>query len=147
MKINAFTLLVPFITVVTQSPFCHTTTGAAVSPLQVLARYLKEEAKTGNAGDSYMQFAKALLFPGNMISQALVSAPIVSSGPALDTNDIYSRGLDLSTSKTSSYKALKSPELLLAGSWCLLFGSIGKSDTQHFPLHPPHERVTGPNDS
>ena len=42
----------------------------------------------------------------------------------LDVDDIFARGLEIATAGTGTMSSLKHAELLLAGSWCFLMGSL-----------------------
>ena len=118
-----FTLLLPLLFILTQSPLAFAPSGGAISPLQVIATTLREN-QDQPLGDSAKTALRAVLFPGNLLRAALSSAPVVADGPPLDTADLWERSLELATARTSAYKSFDHQELLAAGSWCVVFGCV-----------------------
>eukprot|EP00962_Isochrysis_galbana_P036849 scaffold12812_cov138-Isochrysis_galbana.AAC.1 len=119
-------MLVPVVFFLTQSPLAYSSTGGAISPLQVIVSYLKEEMKGQPQSHGLMKVTRAAVFPGNLIRAALVSAPFntTSGAPKIDVADLWERGIDLATQRTASYKAAQHHELLLTGSFCCIIGAL-----------------------
>jgi hypothetical protein len=119
-------MLVPFVFFLTQSPLAYSNTGGAISPVQVIASYLKEELKGKPQADGVMKILRAAVFPGNLLGAALVSAPFntTAGAPKIDVADLWERGIALATQRAAAYKSAKHDELLLAGSFCCIFGAL-----------------------
>ena len=70
---------------------------------------------------------KGLLLPGNLVKVVAASNTTITEFLQNDVSlviETYERGLALATEHTDGYASVQKPELLLAGSWCLLFGAI-----------------------
>jgi len=119
-------MLTPVVFFLTQSPLAYSGTGGAISPLQVIAVFLKEELKGQHASDGLMTVTRAFLFPGNLMRLALVSAPLNTSpgAPEIDVMDVWDHGIELATQRTAAYNSAKHYEILRAGSVCCIVGSL-----------------------
>ena len=120
---SAFTRrLAVFLVVVAQTPLTHDSAGTPISALQVLARQMNDELKKGGKeNNAHLRTAiLTLLFPGNYLKEAMAAPP----DGGLNVTDVWERGLQIATKDTDGLKQLQQPEMLLAGSWCLMFGSM-----------------------
>lgn len=115
---KCFRLVVPVLFVVAQSPVGYSSSGSAISPLQVIAKFLKDEMKGQRPSENLLKAMRLALFPGNLIRAALVSAPLnfTKGAPSIDLSDMWARSLELATAKTASLQATQHHELLLAGT-------------------------------
>lgn len=106
-----------------------------------MAKFLTESAKAN--GNQFEGIAKnvglAMLFPGNMMQAAWVHAPLNATAGAPEwtveaVSSVWERGFEIATRRTSFLKKMVGQELLLAGSWCCIFGAIASmmAGRQHF---------------
>ena len=85
-----------------------------------MAKFFKEQQKQGEEAGIARAVGLAMLFPGNFIRSALAS----NSTEAPDVHDVWRQGFELATKKTGWWTSLKVQEVMLAGSWCCIFGSL-----------------------
>lgn len=125
----------------TQRLFARRSVGIPINPLQVVAKFLTEQAKSN--GNEVEGLAKnvglTMLFPGNMMQAAWVHSPLNTTASAPEwtvqaVSSVWDRGFEIATRRTSFLKKLEGQELLLAGSWCCIFGAIVSvmAGRQHF---------------
>ena len=112
-----------------------------INPLQIVATFLTEQAKAnGNQVDGVAKtVGLAMLFPGNMMQAAWVHAPLNTTEGAPEwtveaVSSVWDRGFEIATRRAAFLKKLVGQELLLAGSWCCIFGAIVSvmAGRQHF---------------
>ena len=153
LRKGALNRLIFFSLMIFQSPLTHSAGGSPISPLQVVAKFFKQQQQLAKSPDQLPVYltavCRAMLFPGNLVRSVDWSS-LVSDWPSVDSlaaigNDLNATGVweeafDLATKQTGWWKSIKSPEVLLAGSWSLLFGAVvtivsGRS-TPHGPRTP-----------
>mmetsp|Transcript_25961 Transcript_25961/g.42868 ORF Transcript_25961/g.42868 Transcript_25961/m.42868 type:complete len:218 (+) Transcript_25961:75-728(+) len=122
---RAFRLFLPIFIILMQSPLSYSTKGSAISPLQVLVRYGKDELLKKDESGSERRFllllAKAVLFPGN--SAAEILSPTIASPFSAST--VWDHGLELAFARADDVKlSISQPEILVAASWCFFVGSL-----------------------
>ena len=116
-----------------QSPMTHSAGGSPISPLQVVAKFFKQQQQQAKSPDQVPVYltavCRAMLFPGNLVRSVDWSAVVSFDSLAAFANDLNATGVweeafELATKQTGWWKSIKSPEILLAGSWSLLFGAV-----------------------
>ena len=108
----------------------HSAGGSPISPLQVVAKFFKQQQQLAKSVPVYLTaVCRAMLFPGNLVRSVDWSAAVSFDSLAAFANDLNTTGVweeafELATKQTGWWKSIKSPEILLAGSWSLLFGAV-----------------------
>lgn len=126
MARGMLTRLVFCVVIFSQSPLMYSAGGSPISPLQVVAKFIKEQNKSRSADDVnpvMESVGLALLFPGNVLRSALTSGS-TSQPYQLNTTAVWEEGYELATKKMGWWKGIKVQEVLLAGSWCCIAGSL-----------------------
>ena len=133
LRRGALNRLIFFSLMIFQSPLTHSAGGSPISPLQVVAKFFKQQQQLAKSPDQLPVYltavCRAMLFPGNLVRSVDWSS-VVSVDSLTDiANDLNATGVweeafDLATKQTGWWKSIKSPEILLAGSWSLLFGAV-----------------------
>eukprot|EP00965_Chrysotila_dentata_P257386 6212870-Pleurochrysis_carterae.AAC.2 len=114
---TAARLLAPLIVLLAQSPFTHLPSGTAISPLQVMAKFLASEAQKGRQRSKLLvDTCKSLLLPGNLLR---TPDPFHANA-----TEVWHAGLELATRKMDSYQSIAHPEMLMGGAWCIVFGCV-----------------------
>ena len=133
LRRGALHRLVFFSLMIFQSPMTHSAGGSPISPLQVVAKFFKQQQQQAKSPDQVPVYltavCRAMLFPGNLVRSVDWSAVVSFDSLASFANDLNATGVweeafELATKQTGWWKSIKSPEILLAGSWSLLFGAV-----------------------
>ena len=133
LRRGALHRLVFFSLMIFQSPMTHSAGGSPISPLQVVAKFFKQQQQQAKSPDQVPVYltavCRAMLFPGNLVRSVDWSAVVSFDSLAAFANDLNATGVweeafELATKQTGWWKSIKSPEILLAGSWSLLFGAV-----------------------
>ena len=126
-----FNRFIFFSLMIFQSPVTHSSGGSPISPLQVVAKFFKQQQQLAKSPDQLPVYltavCRAMLFPGNLVrSVDWSSLDSLDSISAVDLNVtmVWEEAFELATKKTGWWKSIKSPEILLAGSWSCLFGAV-----------------------
>ena len=149
LRKGALNRLIFFSLMIFQSPLTHSAGGSPISPLQVVAKFFKQQQQLAKSPDQLPVYltavCRAMLFPGNLVrsvdwSSAVSLDSLAAIGNDLNATGVWEEAFDLATKQTGWWKSIKSPEVLLAGSWSLLFGAVvtivsGRS-TPHGPRTP-----------
>ena len=119
---SAARLLAPLLVLLAQSPFAQTSLGAAVSPLQVLARYVDKMTSAGEMERTSWLSAtlQLMLFPGNILRHA---DPLAVLQNATARDEVWAQGIALAVERTESYAELAHPEVCLGACLCIVFFS------------------------
>ena len=155
LRRGALHRLVFFSLMIFQSPMTHSAGGSPISPLQVVAKFFKQQQQQAKSPDQVPVYltavCRAMLFPGNLVRSVDWSAVVSFDSLASFANDLNATGVweeafELATKQTGWWKSIKSPEILLAGSWSLLFGAVVTiiSGRMHFLTLMVRVRVSSP---
>ena len=129
LRRGALHRLVFFSLMIFQSPMTHSAGGSPISPLQVVAKFFKQQQQQAKSPDQVPVYltavCRAMLFPGNLVRSVDWSAVVSFDSLAafangLNATGVWEEAFELATKQTGWWKSIKSPEILLAGSWSLL---------------------------
>ena len=115
------TRLYIFGAIMLQSLLTHTPANEPISPMQIVALFIQEQAKPSDESPTYFDpsaLARALLLPGN------VAAAYMKGETPVDMTDTFERGIEIATRRGAWWKTTKNHEMWVAASWASVFGAL-----------------------
>ncbi len=125
---TTFRLLVPLAFLLANSPLTRTHTGAPIAPIPLIANSIPPHADADTSANQRLRLATtALLFPANLATFVASAKPFDPDGPelaAVNLQQLWDTAIEKATARMASVDGMAHPEILITGSWCLVFGSI-----------------------
>ena len=127
--------LIFFSLMASQSPLTYSAGGSPISPLQVVAKFFHQQQQLAKSPADLPVYITAvcrtMLFPGNLLRSvdwssidSIDSLSAAVEGIQVNATVVWEQAFELATKKTGWWKSMKSPEIMLAGSWSSLMGAV-----------------------
>lgn len=112
-----------------QSPFMHTKTGKAISPIGLITKFVVENSKKEGGtemSDNARTMLRVLNWPAHMFDECVLDPLLKGKESNCDPTFVYERAIPHAVKETAFYGALpeQSQQILFGGCTTTVFGSI-----------------------